>query len=309
MDLKHLRYFIAVAEEGSFHRAARRLCIAQPALSRRVRDLEDELEVALFERSSRGVRLTAAGEVLCTEARQIMAQLETARERTRLAAQGRYGTVNVGLTTVVAQMRAAVAAIGAAKRSVAGVNFKLHLVPSDQQMGALARGEIDLGLQYRRPPYPPGIAYRDLRRDRYVVMVARDHRLAGRGSIRLADLSGEDMLFPSPTLRPETYREMLAACQRGGLEPRIALEAEGLVSMVAEGLAVSLYNSALAASAAIDGVTYLEVEDLDIPLQLAVAWEKSRETPAVLALVALLERGFAGDRTDNHTTREPNNAG
>lgn len=293
MDLRHLRYFVAVTEEGSFHRAAERLRIAQPALSRRVRDLEADLDVQLFFRTARGVKLTPAGKVFYTEAGTILAQVEAAKVRARQAEEGKFGVLNIGLTTVVAEMRPAVAAIGEARRAVPGVDFRLHLIPSDRQMTALANGEIDLGLLYRRPPCPPGFAWRDLCTDSYVLMVPGNHRLAGRKSVRLAELAGEEMMFPSPTLRPDTYREMLSACQQGGLEPRIVLEAEGLINLVAEGFAVALYNSALADNAALPGVVYLAVEDLDIPLQLAVVWEEARATPALLDLVRLLERGFA----------------
>ncbi|MFV8820033.1 LysR family transcriptional regulator [Haliea sp. E17] len=305
MELKHLRYFVAVAAEGSFHRAAERLCIAQPALSRRIRDLEEDLDVILFHRSARGVRLTPAGKVLHAEALQILDRLTQARLRTQQAAAGKFGVLNIGLTTVVAEMRAAVAAIGQARHRVPEVEFKLHLIPSDRQVSALNRGDIDIGLLYRRPPHPPGLAYRDLRTDRYVVMVPASHRLAGRTSVRLADLEGEDMMFPSPELRPETYREMLEACQRGGLEPRIVLQAEGLINMVAEGIAIALYNSALAENAKIPGVVYLDVEDLDIPLQLSALWEKERETPALLALVQLLETAFVGSAKGGQGKRSP----
>lgn len=292
MELRHLRYFAAVAGEGSFHRAADRLHIAQPALSRRIRDLEEELDVVLFHRSAKGVRLTPAGDVLLAEVERLLPQVEGAKTRTRQAAMGQYGSVNIGFTTVVAQVRFAMAAVGEARKMLPEVDFRLKLIPSDQQMGALERGDIDIGLLYRRPPHPRGVVFRDLREDSYVLMVPEHHRLAGRDSVKLAELQGEEMMFPSPALRPLTYREMMSACLRGGLEPRVVLEAEGLINVVAEGLAIALYNSALAENVNVPGVTYLAVEDMDVPLHLSAMWREERETPALLRLVELLEEGI-----------------
>lgn len=99
------------------------------------------------------------------------------------------------------------------------------------------------------------------------------------------------MMFPSPTVRPVTYREMMAACLRGGLEPQVILEAEGLINIVAEGLAIALYNSAMAENVNVVGVTYLEVEDMDVPLHLSAMWMKERETPALRRFVDLLVDG------------------
>ncbi len=291
MDLKHFRYFSAVAEEGSFHRAAERLHIAQPALSRRIRDMEEELDVALFLRSARGVKLTAAGKVLLAELEKILPQIELAKSRTQQTAKGQFGVINIGITTAVAELRFAIAAIGEAQRSLSDVHFKLNLIPSDQQLSALHRGDLDIGLLYRRPPTPPGMEYRDLRIDNYVLVVSENHPLAKRKKVRLAELQGEDMMFPSPKLRPVTYSEMVTACLRGGLEPNIVLEAEGLINVVAEGIAIALYNSAMAESATMTGVTYLEVEDLDVPLHLSAMWLKERETPALIRFVELLVEG------------------
>ena len=297
MDLKHFRYFAAVASEGSFHKAADLLHIAQPALSRRIRDLEEELGVDLFIRSPRGVRLTPAGDVLLEEVGALLPRVELAKTRTRRAAQGQFGVVNVGFTTVVAELRAAMAAVGDVRRRLPDVDFRLKLIPSDQQAEALERGNIDVGLLYRRPPHPSGVVFRDLRRDSYVLMVAENHRLARRNRVKLADLRDEDMMFPSPTLRPATYREMMAACLRAGLEPRIVLEAEGLINVVAEGLAVALYNSALAENVEVPGVTYLAVEDMNVPLVLSAMWRKERETPALLHFVDLLQDGVGSGIT------------
>jgi DNA-binding transcriptional LysR family regulator len=251
--------------------------------------MQEELDVALFFRTARGVTLTPAGTVLLAEVRRLLPQVELAKTRTRQAAQGLFGVVNIGFTTAVAELRFALAAVREARLAQPDVDFRLQLIPSDQQVNALLRGDIDIGLLYRRPPYPPGLVYRDLRLDHYVVMVPDSHRLAKQRTVKLADLQGEDMMFPSPTLRPATYREMMAACQRGGLEPKIVLEAEGLITVVAEGIAIALYNSALAENTQMPGVTYLTVEDMGVPLHLAAMWQQERETPALLRFVDLLE--------------------
>jgi DNA-binding transcriptional LysR family regulator len=299
MDLRRLRYFAAVAEEGGFHRASERLNVAQPALSRQIRDLEQELDVVLFVRSSKGVRLSPAGEVLLREVRRLLPEIEQAKTRTQRAAMGQFGMLRVGFTTVAAELPFAMRAFAEARRVMPEVEYRLTLVNSDDQADALDRGEIDLGVLYRRPPHPPEFAYRDLRTDRYSLLVPSDHRLTKQERVLLADLRGEDMILGSPAARPISYAEILNACRAAGLNPRKVLEVDSesiVMNMVAAGVAISFWNSALAENRRVEGVTCLSVDDLDVELQLAAMWHRSRETPAVLRFVDLLCRHLALSR-------------
>ena len=150
-----------------------KLCIAQPALSRQMRDLEDEVGAKLFVRSSQGVTLSPAGEILLAEVERLLPQIELAKETARRAGQGQFGVLRIGLTTAVAEMRFAISAIAEAGRQTPDVDYRLSVVTSDHQVPALERGDLDLGLHYRRMPLPANMKYRDLLVDTYVLGSAR----------------------------------------------------------------------------------------------------------------------------------------
>jgi DNA-binding transcriptional LysR family regulator len=296
MDLRRLRYFAAVASLGSVHRAAAELGIAQPALSRQIRELEEELGVTLFARSTRGVTLSPVGEVLLSEVDRLLPQVEVAKARTQRAAQGQFGLLRVAFTTVAAELRFPVAAFAEARRLMPEVEFRLSLIDSDHQLEALVAGEIDLGLVYRRGELPEGMRYQDLRVDRYILMVPNDHPLTRQASVRMADLRDHDMIFASKATLPLTYADHMAACARGGFTPRVALELHNeaiTLNLVAEGLAISFANSSLRERRPMQGVTYLEIDDFDSSLPLAAMWRRDRETAATLRFVDLLVSNLA----------------
>jgi DNA-binding transcriptional LysR family regulator len=298
MELRRLRYFAAAATERSFRRAADRLHIAQPALSRQIGDLEDELGVVLFSRSARGVTLTPAGEVLFAQVERLLPQIELAKNQTKRAALGQFGLLRIGLTSTAAELPAAMAAFGEARRTIPDVDFRLALIDSDRQLDALIAGEIDLGVLYRRGPLPSTMRCHDLRTDRYMLAVWPGHRLATQPVVRLADLRDEDLIFASRSLRPVTYDEMMTACLRGDLVPRIVLEVNNLtvcMNMVAEGIALTFVNSSIEKNHTTSDVIFRPIDDLDVPLHLAAMWEDKRETPATLTFIDMLARHMAVD--------------
>lgn len=304
MDFKKLRYFSVTAAEGSFHRASALLHVAQPALSRQIRDLEEEIGTSLFLRSSKGVRLSPAGEVLLAEVERLLPQIDLARETARRAGMGQFGVLRVGFTTIVACMRFATSAFAAACERNQGVNYRLSIVPSDDQVAALQRGDIDVGLLYRRLPLPENMRYRDLRVDKYSILVPTGHRLTRLPRVTLADIQGEPILFMSRATRPATYDELMAACLKGGLSPNIAFELPGegegiTMNLVAEGLAIAFFNRAMCIYAPPAGVTFLDVADLDIPLHLAAMWNAVRETGAIGEFVDLVIEHMNREAPDN----------
>jgi DNA-binding transcriptional LysR family regulator len=297
MDLKRLNYFAVVAREGSFHRAAARLNIAQPALSRQVRELEQDLDAQLLIRSTQGVRLSPAGEALLAEVDRLLPQVDLARERTKRAAQGQFGMLRIAFTQVAADSRSAIAAVAEARRAMPDVDFRLSIMRSEDQLKELEADRIDVGLLYRRGPLEAHLAHRDLRTDRYVLAVADDHRLAGRKSVRLRELRHEEFVFPPPAGWPVSYGEWMVACQRAGFAPNIVIEAQSemmFLNIVAEGLAIGFANSSLGQRRPFEGVTYVELGDLDLPLHLAALWKRDRETAAVRRIVDLLAQGGGG---------------
>lgn len=291
MDLKRLRNFAVVASAGSFHAAAEQLYIAQPALSRQMRSLEGELGVVLLERTVRGVKPTAAGEMLLSELQQLLPQLDLAMSRTKRAANGQIGNLRVAFTQVAAELRFAAAAFAEARRVMPEVDIRLSFIASDYQIEKLEAGDIDIGLLFRRPPTPVALAYRDLRMGKYELVVPKNHPFAKRGRVKIADLHDEEILFSSKSLRPVTYNELTAAFVRAGVRPRVALEPETekiSLNLVAEGVGMFFANTSVLEHRAEEGVAYVAIEDFDLPLHLAVMWKRGRETPALMQFVELL---------------------
>ncbi|MDF2712278.1 LysR substrate-binding domain-containing protein [Nonomuraea muscovyensis] len=234
MDLvRHLRYFIAVAEELHFGNAAIRLGMAQPPLSQRIKRLEEELGVRLFDRSARQVRLTEEGRLLLGEAREIVARVDRLHE---LARGGGGAVLRVGVPPDLGA--AVIAALVAGFRES---HPEVRLAPAEiwtaDQVAALAEGAIDVGV-VRHPVTAPGLHVGQVLAQRHGVLLAEDDPLAGGGEVHLADLSGRELLMPPREGEPGLYAEVLAECRRHGYVPPQVHEGAGL-GLVLAGAAVT----------------------------------------------------------------------
>jgi LysR family hca operon transcriptional activator len=204
MELRHLRYFVAVAEEGSLTVAAqKRLHTAQPSLSRQIHDLELELGVQLLIRGPRGIELTAAGRVFLDHARVALLQVEAAGEAARRAAQPARASFAIGFLTGY-EMDWLPAVMGILRAELPSTEVIIHSQDSPDLAAGLIRGKIDLA--FLRPEMQaPGLKFRLLRKDPLIVLMPRDHTLAARSSIRPQDIAGERFISVSairaPTLR------------------------------------------------------------------------------------------------------------
>lgn len=300
MDFRKLRYFLNVAEQGSFHSAAGTLNIAQSALSRQIQQLEEELGASLLLRSTKGVKLSPAGEVFLAEVRQLLSQFEVARNNTWRAARGQFGRVRIACTARVAEMKGPIAAFAAARREMPDVDFQLRIVSPEKQTGLILDGEIDVGLLYKRPPdLLDLLVYKELRLDRVKLLTHVDHPLTSQPSIRLADLRGFDFAFTSHDVAAPMYNELMAACLRGGLNPRITMTIpyEGILMNVAsEGLIIGFCDSSVVERRSMKGLALLDVEDLDVVLETTAMWERDKETPAISRFIEHLEAEFDRSR-------------
>jgi DNA-binding transcriptional LysR family regulator len=213
IDLRLMRYVIAVADEGGFQRAAERLMMAQPPLSRQIRDLERELGVTLFERRP-AVRLTEAGRVFVESARTILAESDRLVEQTVLAGRGEYGTIRVGYiySAVFATLPRLVAAMN---KSQPGVMVYVRDGWTPELDAALLAGTYDIVLSRDMPPRPE---YRreTLRRERLVAVVDEGHPLVRPGRAALRDFAGQRFCHPSRHLAPDRYDFMTTALERTG---------------------------------------------------------------------------------------------
>ena len=273
MELRHLRYFVKVASELHFGRAADQLGISQPPLSQQIRMLEQELGVALFERTSRRVRLTVAGRLFLDEARATLAQADHAVSIARRAAVGEVGDLNIGLSASALYVTVISETIGEFRHVHPDVHLDISERDVTTQRGAVAAGALDIGFirSARRPPLPAGVALTPLEQDRMYVALPVGHRLAEpAGPIALAEIAGEAMVhYPYDS---EGFQEDLRRLYETiGLRPRIVQEVREmstLLGLVAAGIGITVLPAPLR-RLRVDTVRYRELSD---PSASSVMW-------------------------------------
>ena len=228
MELRHLRYFVAVAEEGSLTTAAeRRLHTAQPSLSRQIRDLETEVGVKLLERGARGIALTPAGRIFLDHARLALLQVEAAGEAARRAAAPERTTFVIGFLTghEVVWLPQALRIL---REEAPGIEITLSSQPSPELAGALMRGKVDVAF-LRREAQAPGLAFKFLIKEPLVAVLPAGHRLAARREITPQDIAGETYVAPTRTA-PVLKTVIHAYAARSGITLTPAYDAENLSS-------------------------------------------------------------------------------
>lgn len=291
MDLRHLRYYVAVAEERHFGRAAERLHMAQPPLSQAIRQLEGELGIALLHRTTRRVDLTDAGRAYLERARAILAGVDEAAHLARRVADGVVGRLAIGCVG-----SATYSLLPALSRHLSaelpGIDFSFRgemLAP--EQAEALRDGAIDVAM-LRPPAADPSLAAHLLRRDRLVVALPADHRLAARRRVRAADLAGADLIVHASSHRSVMYDVVLRVLRDAGVEPRIrheVSETSTLVTLVAGGLGAAVVPEPVTALT-LPGVVYLPLVRPAATVDLAVAHRADRSEPHLLRTVEVIRR-------------------
>nr|MBA2348493.1 LysR family transcriptional regulator [Solirubrobacterales bacterium] len=291
MELRHLRYFVAVAEELHFHRAAERLHISQPPLSQQIRALEAELDVLLLERNRRSVSLTPAGSVFLHEARAILDAVEAATEAARSAARGESGRLAIGF--VGSAMHGALPGVLREHRLThPNVALALTELPTAGQLEALASGRIDVGV-LRPPVREPGLAFATIQTEPFVVALPSDHRLATQEEVALADLVEEPFVLLSRREAPGLHLSLAEAMSAAGGVPRVVQEAremQTVVGLVAAGLGVSLVPASVGDDAH-HGVAYRPVAGTAPVVELALAWRPDALSPVVEAFLVTADPG------------------
>ena len=260
IELRHLRYFLAVAETLHFSRAARRLGMAQPPLSQQIKRLEQLLGHALFERTTRGVKLTPAGQLLARRARSTMEKVGEDLAQVRRLGRGEEGTLTVGFSGSV-MFTELPAAIQSFRRRYPKVELRLRELVTSAQIAALLNGQIDLAFLRDGDP-TEGIRITTLLKEKYVAVLPEAHSLARRRTLSMKALEGEPFVMFARRMGPLAYDRTIACCERGGFRPNIVQDAPQwltLVRLVAAGLGVSL-APACVARVAMPGAVYREVK-------------------------------------------------
>lgn len=259
IELRHFRYFLAVADTLHFSRAAERLRMAQPPLSQQIRRLEQMLGHALFNRTTRGVTLTPAGQLLVERARGTIEKVQDDLSQVRRLGRGEEGALTVGFSGSV-MFTCLPAGIERFSRRYPKVELRLRELSTSAQISALLDGTIDLAF-LRDGEAGEGIATSTLLKERYVAVLPAAHRLARKRTLRVKDLQNEPFILFARRMGPLAFDRTIACCEKAGFRPNIVQDAPQwptLVSLVAAGLGVSL-APACVANVRIPAAVYREV--------------------------------------------------
>lgn len=296
MELRHLRYFVAVAEELSFTRAALRLHIGQPPLSQQIQALEAEVGARLLERSKRWVRLTEAGTLFLADARRILALAEQAVQTARRAQRGEAGELRIGFTYSTPFTPLFASLINRYRQRYPGVVLTLHEMATLRQIDAIGAREIDLG--FVRPaeqPTPASVRLTTLRRDALLVVLPAAHALARQDSVAVADLQGQSFVMYPKDAGTGIYPQIFRLCRAAGFEPQIAMEAgevSTIIGLVAAGCGISVLPGSFD-SIQMEGVCFRPLSDAAASTTLLLAQREEAASPLVEAFVALAREAAA----------------
>lgn len=292
MEFRQLRYFVATAEAQHFRRAAASLHIAQPALSRQIKALEEEIGVSLFERSPQGVRLTEAGRSLLLDATRIMNDVGEAAERTRRTARGQRGRLRVAFSEVLSGHPVLTRSIQRFRMAAPDVEITLLPMVTAPQIEALRAMQVDAGFLFHRHLDAREFAWREMSRETALVAVPRKHPLARRRTVRLQDLSDQPLLCVGEHINPGFYRSVVAAFTAAGITPRIVQQANSLVvlSLVETGMGIGIVSSALRWRITAQ-LVMRPVEEFLPSTSINLVWRKTDHSAVLRSFVATVTAG------------------
>lgn len=292
VELRHLRYFIAVAEELHFGRAALRLNISQPPLSQQIIQLETETGARLFNRTNRSVQLTAAGQQLLQDARAILLQVEQAADRAARLHRGEEGELRIGFTSSAPFTFVVSDALYQFRQHWPQVHIQMQEINTRQQLAPLQDGRLDLGVM-RNTPLPADLRYQLLLSEPLYAVMHRAHPLARADSITVAALAAEPFVFFDPQVGTALYSDILALLHRYQIKPYITQEvgeAMTILGLVATGLGVSILPASFRRAQLAD-VVWLPLTESDAISELWLVWSAEREINAQMRhMMTLLQQ-------------------
>lgn len=283
-----MHYFVTVAQEGNLSRAAARLHMAQPPLTRHIKALEQELDTALFVRTSKGMELTAAGQALLEEAPNVLSLARRAADRTRRAGRGLVGQLDVatfgsGVLNVIPVLLARF------HRSRPDVKIRMHNMTKLEQIQALRERRIAIGFN-RLVPDEPDLVVETVLRERMLVALPEGHRLARQRRVSIRDLEGEPMILYPNVPMPGLAQEVMGAFQREGVRIVVEQEVEDAVTciaLVASGFGLCVTTES-ATNLRLPGVVYRPLDSESLKdIELACLWRRGDESPILHAFLAV----------------------
>lgn len=296
LQTRHLRYFVAVAEELNFHRAAERLHVSQPALWRQIRDLEIEVGTALLDREPRGIGLTRAGEAFLDDCRDILERMAGAQLRARRISQGQVGMLHIAFNEIAGRRREMPRFLQAFREAFPAISLQLHFLMSQAQVEGLRTGALDAGFLLRHRGEKHDFRSVRIGQDDFVLAMPREHRLARKTSLKLSDLAGEPLIMPNPRNNGVTHEKLTSILREAGAAPRIAQYADNenaIMNLVAAGMGLAFLN---ASCRPLDtqSVVLRPLEDLSLPVNLELVWQDANGNPALEHFTSLVDE-LSGD--------------
>lgn len=292
IELRHLRYFVAVAEELHFGRAALRLHLAQPPLSQQIRKLEEILGYPLFTRTSRAVRLTSAGEVFLERAKRTLRNVQEDMEEARSVGRGEEGFLRVGFIGS-AMLTAVPSMLGRYRRLYPKVNLQLHESYTSNVVQRLLKGELDAGF-LRDGGETDGLKVEPLFSEPFIAVLPRKHVLANRKTISPRDLRDEPFVFFTPSAGTLAYEKPISLCERHGFRPRVVQEAPQwltIMRLVGAGLGVTIAPACVRQLAAAN-VVCLNLRGATVKSDIELAYRASEDRAVVEAIATVARESF-----------------
>jgi DNA-binding transcriptional LysR family regulator len=289
MELRHLRYFVIVAEELHFGRAADRLQLSQPALSKQIVSLEQELGVQLLTRTKRTVQLTPAGQAFFEQAQQLLRQAEAAIQLTQRCDRGEIGELTIGFTetavhTILPQL------VREFRQNYPTVEVNLLGLATEAQVAALNQNKIDLA--FLHPPIDArGIELHPILTETFLAVLPQQHPLLQYDRIPLKAFANEPLIIHPRTEGPILYDGFVQVCQEAGFQPKIVKESLSLqtrVCLVATGMGITFVSSQLQFLVG-HNVVCRPLEDCPIHLKFAAAWRQNASNPTLRAFIKVLQ--------------------
>ena len=297
METRRLRYFVVAAEEENLRRAAARLHIVQPALSKQIALLEADIGCALFARAKQRIALTPAGRLYLNDARRILRELDLARERVQQAAAGQVGTLSIGFRETAARAPVVSRSFSAFRAQYPNVELNLSQINSPAQCAALQAGELDAGFIYLSPEHDRGLERLPIATDRFQLALHRSNNLSKKKLLHLRDLTEQPFIWLARS-RNAYYSDALRRdCHRNGFSPAIIQEADSdatALNLVAVGMGVSFV---VAAASPLPDVVLRPVAELDHALTLALVWNSITQSPLIANFVEIVRQVHARETT------------
>lgn len=278
IELRHLRYFVAVAEELHFGRAAARLNISQPPLSQQIQMLEQHVGARLLARTNRSVALTAAGKQFLADCRQILAQVDDAAARAARLHQGEAGELRIGFTSSAPFIRAVSDTLSLFRQHYPDVHLQTREMNTREQLTPLGEGTLELGLM-RNTPLPETLQYEVILHEPLMAMIPRAHRLAQKPVVTLAELAKEPFVFFDPHVGTGLYDDILGLMRRYNLSPVITQEvgeAMTIIGLVAAGLGVSILPASFK-KVQLNEMCWVPLAEEDAVSEMWLVWSRHRE--------------------------------